>query len=167
MPLIYSFGSFEILPENAFGTEFIPIPVSSDSSDDSDTDCSVEDAKRLRLELRQKKRECRALYADMYLVESYAHVERERRMALEVHLGCKFFLLSPYQSPCLTIKSCSLLPFKHVDTTERLNCLQEAANSLVRIVDRQGSPSPPHLHAAIDLMKKALKKKEKDAAKKK
>jgi hypothetical protein len=37
----------------------------------------------------------------------------------------------------------------------------------VRIVDRQGSPSPHHLQTAIDLMKKALKKKEKDAAKKK
>ena len=94
---IHSFGSFEVLPENAFGTEFIPIPISSDSSDDSDNDYSVEDAKRLHLQLRQKKRECRALYADMYLVESYAHVERERRMALEVHLGRKFFLLFLHQ----------------------------------------------------------------------
>jgi hypothetical protein len=103
MPLIYSFDSFEILPENAFGTELIPIPISSDSSDDSDTDCSVEDTKRLRLELRQKKRECRALYADMYLVESYAHVERERRMALEFHLGRKFILLFLHQILSLAV----------------------------------------------------------------
>jgi hypothetical protein len=100
---IYSFGSFEILPENAFGTEFIPIPISSDSSDDSDNEYSVENAKRLHHELRQKKRECRALYADMHLVESYANMERERRMALEVHLGCKFFLLLLYQFPDFTI----------------------------------------------------------------
>jgi hypothetical protein len=37
----------------------------------------------------------------------------------------------------------------------------------VRTADHQGSSSLHHLNAAIDLMKKALKKNEEDAAKKK
>ena len=57
----------------------------------------AEDAKRLRLELRQKKRECRALRADLQLMDSYAHVERERRMSLEFHLGRKFFCFFLHQ----------------------------------------------------------------------
>ena len=86
----FSFSSLDILPENAFGTEFIPILISSDSSDESADEYSVKDTVRYYRELRQKKRECKALYTDVNLVEAYAGVERERRMALEAHLGCKF-----------------------------------------------------------------------------
>jgi hypothetical protein len=98
-----SFGSLEIIAENAFGTEFIPIPIPSDSSDESADEYSVEDAKRFHHELRQKKHECRNLHADLNLMEAYAGVECERRMALEAHLGCKFLLLLlPYQFSCFT-----------------------------------------------------------------
>jgi len=83
------------------------------------------------------------------------------KFILAVSFSCFSFIR--FLAPQLILQSSS---FYYVDTTERLNCLQEAVNSVLRAADRQGGLSPHHLNAATNLLKEAMKKKDEDSTKK-
>lgn len=91
-----------------FGTHFIPIPVSSDSSSDDD---NGGDNQGLHQKIRSLKRRCKDLEHDLYIADSLASAERERRMFLEAHIGGNLTLLNKIHSTSICLVNMLLLAF--------------------------------------------------------
>lgn len=81
------------------GTNYIPIPVSSNSSKESVTSYAPLEVRRLHKELRKNKRECKDLERVLIITTAHHVAEHNHRMALEAHIGSKF-------TPRLTIIPC-------------------------------------------------------------
>jgi hypothetical protein len=79
--------SFNLLPEDIFGTEEIPEHIRSDSS------AEEEDATHEQRTNHQLRRRIRHLEHDLLDITTRCCAERERRMSLEVVIGGKIFIL--------------------------------------------------------------------------
>jgi hypothetical protein len=92
------FPSFDLLPEEIFGTEETPEYISSDSS------LEAEDATPEQRINHQLRRHVRHLEHDLRDITARCQAERERRMALEALVGGKtsIFILTP----CLRLDLC-------------------------------------------------------------
>jgi hypothetical protein len=80
--------SFNLLPEEIFGTEEIPEHIHSDSSAEEEEDATHE--KKTNHQLR---RHIRHLEHDLRDITARCCAERERCMSLEVLIGGKIFIL--------------------------------------------------------------------------
>jgi hypothetical protein len=78
--------SFNLLPEEIFGTEEIPEHIRSDSS-------TEEDATHEQRTNHQLCRRVRHLEHDLRDITARCCAERERRMSLEALIGGKIFIL--------------------------------------------------------------------------
>jgi hypothetical protein len=79
--------SFNLLPEDIFGTEEIPEHICSDSS------AEEEDATHEQRTNHQLHRRIRHLEHDLRDITARCCAERERRMSLEVVIGSEIFIL--------------------------------------------------------------------------
>jgi hypothetical protein len=84
---LFVFFSFDLLPEEIFGTEETPEHISSDSS------LEAEDATPEQRINHQLRRRVRHLEHDLREITARYQAERERRMALEALVGGKNFYL--------------------------------------------------------------------------
>jgi hypothetical protein len=83
----FSDFSFNLLPEDIFGTEKIPEHIRSDSSTEE------EDATHEQRANHQLCRRTWHLEHDLRDITTYCCAEREHRMSLEAVIGCEFFII--------------------------------------------------------------------------
>jgi hypothetical protein len=83
----FSDFSFNLLPEDIFGTKEIPEHIRSDSSTEE------EDATHEKRANHQLRRRIRHLEHDLWDITARCCAERERHMSLEVVIGGEIFIL--------------------------------------------------------------------------